>query len=98
MSTGTELDVDLELGDTIYTEDGTELGTIRGFDDEGFYVTASIDIEAPMPSHVTAAPSGEHNVMWRCWQCGEMGKIEDIPDQCPACGAGGEELYYWTED
>lgn len=96
MSTGKELEID--LGETVYTEDGTELGTIRGFDDEGFYVTASVDIDAPTPNHVTMSKTGERNVMWRCWQCGEMGKIDDIPDDCPACGAGGEELYYWTED
>lgn len=88
----------LELGDTVYTEDGTELGTVRGFDDNGFYVSANVGIDAPMPEHVVGAPTGESNVMWRCWQCGEMGKIDDIPDECPDCGAGAEELYYWTED
>ncbi|MGB9964494.1 PRC-barrel domain-containing protein [Halobacterium hubeiense] len=28
------------LGATVYDEDGEKLGTIRGFDDDGFYVTA----------------------------------------------------------
>jgi len=27
-----------------------------------------------------------------------MGKIENIPDECPSCGAGREEIYYWQED
>lgn len=91
--------VRLSLGEGIYTAEGNRVGTIRGFDDSGFYVSMRADVDAPVPSaHSTAGGAGEIDLMWRCWQCGETGRIDDIPDGCPSCGAGGEELYYWTED
>ena len=95
---GTQQRARLDLGDGIYTEDGTKVGTIRGFDDSGFYVAISPEIDAPTPEHRSTGGAGEADLMWRCWQCGEMGRIIDIPDSCPSCGAGSEELYYWSED
>lgn len=91
--------VTLSLGEGVYTEDGTRVGTIRGFDNSGFYVSIQGDVEAPTPSSTVATHgTGEFDLMWRCWQCGETGRIDEMPDSCPNCGAGAEELYYWTED
>jgi len=95
----TEQTPGVDLGDGIYTAEGARVGTIRGFDDQGFYVSLRDGVAAPTPSESsTGGGAGEFDLMWRCWQCGEMGQIEDIPDTCPSCGAGAEELYYWSED
>jgi hypothetical protein len=91
---------DVTFGTGIYTEDGRELGTIRGFDEHGFYVSFREGLEALSSEHVKSGGAwGEAELMWRCWQCGEMGRIEDdLPENCVSCGAAREELYYWTED
>lgn len=86
------------FGQAIYAEDGRKLGTVRGFDEHGFYVTTEEGIEALSAEHTAAGTPGEATLMWRCWRCGEMGDIEDIPDGCPACGAPKEDIYYWQED
>lgn len=90
----------LDLGERIYDEDGEELGTIRGFDGAGFYVTMREGIEAMSVEHVRSGHEfGEAELMWRCSKCGEMGELEDdLPEGCPSCGAAKEDLYYWTED
>ncbi|MCT9094793.1 hypothetical protein [Haloarchaeobius sp. HME9146] len=90
----------LRFGTDIYTEDGTKVGTIRGFDEHGFYVTADEGIEGMSIEHIRAGHEfGEGELMWRCWECGEMGRLNnDIPDTCPDCGTGREDIYYWTED
>jgi rubrerythrin len=85
----------VEFGQAIYTEAGVKLGTVRGFDESGFYVTAVGGVE------LVDEQSGSVHVealMWRCWDCGEMGKLGEIPDECPDCGAPREELYHWQED
>lgn len=90
---------DLSLGDPVYSDDGTRIGSIRGFDESGCYVTLSGDVTAPTPGHLhTGGIAGEADLMWRCWECGEVGKIDSIPEACPSCGAEREDLYYWTED
>ena len=66
---------DLAFGQTVYDEDGTELGTIRGFDKHGFYVTVEEGIQALADDHRTTGPAGEAELMWRCWECGAMGEI-----------------------
>ena len=88
------------LGQTVYDEDGEELGSIRGFDEAGFYVTMREGYEALSVEHArTGHEFGEGYLMWRCTECGEMGRIDDdLPDQCPNCDAPKEDLYYWTED
>ena len=89
---------EIAFGNEVFDEDGRRLGTIRGFDEHGFYVTMDDGIEALSGEHVTAGEPGEATLMWRCWRCGEMGKIEDIPERCTNCGAPKEDIYYWTED
>ena len=90
----------LAFGETVYDDDGNELGRIRGFDEHGFYVTLEEGLEALSKEHVTSGHEfGEAELMWRCWECGEMGELdEDIPEACPSCGAPKEDIYYWTED
>ncbi|MEF8779945.1 MAG: hypothetical protein V5A46_04645 [Haloferacaceae archaeon] len=88
----------VQIGQQIYDEAGNELGTVRGLDDEGFYVFTHEEVGS-VPLSDARDIFGKAYVMWRCWQCGEMGKIEgDLPETCPACGAAREELYYWAED
>ncbi|PSP79374.1 hypothetical protein BRC81_05165 [Halobacteriales archaeon QS_1_68_20] len=100
MSKETPESADLSLGEPVYDDDGHQLGTIRGFDQNGFYVTLQEGMEALSVHHVRSDPTfGEADLMWRCLDCGEMGELEgDIPDNCPNCGVSKENLYYWTED
>jgi ABC-type ATPase with predicted acetyltransferase domain len=86
------------FGESIYDADGNELGTVRGFDEHGFYVSTEDGIAALSSEHLASGPAGEAELMWRCWSCGEMGDIEEIPTECPACGAPKEDIYYWQED
>lgn len=98
----TTVDVeDLNFGTRVYDAEGRQLGTIRGFDADGFYVTLREGIEGLSAAHVRAGTdaSGEAELMWRCRSCGEMGDIEALPEGgCPNCGAPREELYYYTDD
>jgi Zn finger protein HypA/HybF involved in hydrogenase expression len=92
-------DVDFDLGQHIYDDEGTKLGTIRGLDEHGFYVSTEDGIQALSAEHVTSTANfGEAELTWRCWECGAMGDIEELPEECPDCGAPKEDLYYWTED
>lgn len=90
----------ISFGVPVYTEDGTQVGTVQGFDEHGVYVSAEEGIEGMSVTHQRVGKNfGEGELMWRCWGCGEMGRIdEDIPDECPGCATGREDLYYWTED
>ena len=87
---------ELDLGRTVYDADGNELGTVRGFDEQGFYVTAAADVVV-LEDETKTSDHGDA-IMWRCWECGEMGQIENIPEECPSCGAPKEDIYYWQED
>jgi ABC-type ATPase with predicted acetyltransferase domain len=87
------------VGTTVYTEDGRALGTVRGFDEDGFFVTTREGIASLSVEHERAGHEfGEAELMWRCTQCGEMGDIEELPESCPNCDAPKEDIYYWTED
>jgi hypothetical protein len=87
------------VGQTVYAEDGSELGSIRGFDEDGFYVTVRDGVAAMSVEHERAGHEfGEAELAWRCANCGEMGDIEELPDECPNCDAPKEDIYYWTED
>ncbi|MFB6155890.1 MAG: rubredoxin-like domain-containing protein [Haloferacaceae archaeon] len=92
-------DLRATVGTTVYDGDGEKLGTIRGFDEDGFYVTVREGVSSMSISHERAGHDfGEAELAWRCATCGEMGDIEDLPDHCPNCGAPKEDIYYWTED
>ncbi|WP_226039926.1 anaerobic ribonucleoside-triphosphate reductase [Natrinema sp. DC36] len=91
---------ELDFGQTVYDEDGDEIGRIRGFERSGFFVTTREGVEAMSVEHARSGQSfGEAELMWRCMECGEMGDIEGgLPDECPNCGTEREDLMYWTED
>ncbi|WP_251342042.1 DUF7130 family rubredoxin-like protein [Haloplanus halophilus] len=90
---------DLTVGRTVYDSEGTALGTIRGFDEDGFFVTTREGIEALSIEHERAGHEfGEAELVWRCSRCGAVGDIDDMPEACPDCDAPREDLYYWTED
>ena len=88
--------LEVRAGKTVYDEDGEVLGTVRGFDEHGFYVTATREVEVLPEESIRGERSDA--LMWRCWECGEMGKLDEIPETCPACGAPKEDIYYWQED
>ncbi|WP_135821809.1 DUF7130 family rubredoxin-like protein [Halostella litorea] len=90
----------LDIGQTVYDEDGTELGHIRGFDRGGFFVSTRDGVEGLSVEHARSGHEfGEAELMWRCTECGEMGEIDEgLPDRCPGCGSEKEALMYWTED
>ena len=90
----------LGFGTDVYAEDGTKIGQIRGFDEDGFYVTLREGLEGMSVEHVRSGKEfGEAHLMWRCTECGEMGELNnDLPEACPNCDAPKEQLYYWTED
>ena len=91
---------ELAFGQVVYDEEGTELGTVRGFDRSGFFVTTREGIEAMSVERARAGQEfGEAAMMWRCLECGEMGSLSGgLPDTCPDCGTEKENLMYWTED
>lgn len=93
----------LSIGQPVYDGDGNEIGTVRGFDEDGVFVSTREGIAGLSVAHEHSVPGyGEAELMWRCSDCGAMGDLEDdpegIPEGCPDCGAPKEHLYYWTED
>jgi len=90
----------LGFGTAVYTEDGHRIGQIRGFDEEGFYITLREGLEGMSVEHVRSGKEfGEAELMWRCLECGEMGPLDrELPNTCPSCSTERENLYYWTED
>lgn len=86
----------VQAGKEVYNAAGEKLGTVRGFDEHGFYVTADRNVE--VLSDDAEIVEGSDALMWRCWECGEMGQLAGIPEECPACGAPREDIYYWQED
>lgn len=98
---GEEMDpVPVSPGETLYTDDGTAVGTVRGIEKGGVFVTLRDGKESLSVDHARSGHNfGEAELMWRCMECGEMGEIdEDLPDNCPNCGTEREDLMYWTED
>jgi Zn finger protein HypA/HybF involved in hydrogenase expression len=93
MST-TDSDIQIDLGGAVYDEDGTKLGTIRGLDRHGFYVSAESNADV-LSNERAPGRTDETALMWRCWECGEMGRLTDMPESCPACGAPKENIYCW---
>ncbi|ACV12781.1 conserved hypothetical protein [Halorhabdus utahensis DSM 12940] len=89
---------EVTFGTGVYDEAGNKLGTVRGFDEHGFYVSTDDGIAALSSEHLASGIAGEAELMWRCWSCGEMGQIEQLPEECPSCGAPKEDIYYWEED
>jgi predicted RNA-binding Zn-ribbon protein involved in translation (DUF1610 family) len=94
-----DTDTTVDVGQRVFDEEGTELGTVRGIDDDGFLVSTREGIEALSVAHEHSSPVvGEAELMWRCSDCGEMGEITALPETCPNCGAPREEIYYYVDD
>lgn len=96
----TEEATSLSFGQTLYDEDGRPVGSVRGMEEGGVFLTTREGVESLSIQHARSGHAfGEAELMWRCLNCGEMGELDDdLPDQCPNCGAEREELMYWTED
>lgn len=93
--------LDLEFGQTLYTEDGRPVGLVQGIDESRVVLSIDEDVDVTdLERHHRSGQSfGEAELMWRCTNCGEMGEIEEgLPDTCPTCGTEKEDLMYWTED
>jgi len=92
--------LEVGFGQTVYDEDGKELGNVRGLEKGGFFVSTRQGVESMSVEHARSGHDfGEAELMWRCTECGEMGEIDEgIPDECPNCGEPKEALMYWTED
>jgi rubrerythrin len=89
----------LTVGQTVYDDEGAKLGTVRGFDENGVFVTTREGIEALSVEHERAGHEfGGAELVWRCSRCGAVGELGDLPAECPDCAAPREDLYYWTED
>ena len=88
------------FGEAVYNAEGEVLGTIRGLEEGGFFVTTREGVESLSVEHARSGHDfGEAELMWRCTVCGEMGEIrEGLPENCPNCGTEKENLMYWTED
>jgi hypothetical protein len=96
----TEEATSISFGQTLYDEAGQPVGTVRGMEEGGVFLTTRDGVEGLSIEHVRSGHSfGEAELMWRCLDCGEMGEIDDgLPEQCPSCGTERENLMYWTED
>ena len=87
------------IGTRVFDDEGTQLGRVRGFEDDGFFVATVEGIEALSVEHERAGHEfGEATLMWQCGNCGEMGDIEALPEECPNCGVDRTEILYAIED
>lgn len=84
----------------MYNADGKRVGSVRGYEEGGFFVTTRGGIEELSIEHARSGHDfGEAHLMWRCMECGEMGELDEgLPARCPNCGVEKEELMWWTED
>ena len=89
----------VDIGEPVFDREGNHLGTIRGFNEDGLFVTTREGIEALSIEHERAGHEfGQAELMWRCSDCGAVGDLAAFPDACPDCGSPREHLYYWIED
>ena len=95
-----ETERQISFGESVYDEDGNRVGSVRGLDEHGFYVSTAEGVVAMSTEHEAENKSGVKELHWRCWECGELGTLEgtDLPENCPSCDAPREELYYWQQD
>ncbi|MDY6819052.1 MAG: hypothetical protein SVG88_10365 [Halobacteriales archaeon] len=92
-------EIEVSIGEAVYNADGEQIGSVRGVDEDGFFVTTREGVEAMSVEHERAGQTfGEAELLWRCADCGAVGDIADMPDECPDCGAQREALFYWIED
>lgn len=91
--------IHISIGEAVYNDEGEQIGSVRGIDEDGFFVTTRDGVEALSVEHERAGHAfGEAELLWRCSECGAVGDIAEIPETCPDCGAEKEALFYWIED
>lgn len=90
----------LSFGQVLYDESGDPVGTVRGMEAGGVFLTTREGVEGLSVRHVRSGHAfGEAELVWRCLDCGEMDELRDtLPQHCPNCGTSRENLMYWTED
>jgi len=90
----------LSFGQVLYDDAGQPVGSVRGMEAGGVFLTTRDGVESFSVEHVRSGHSfGQAELMWRCLNCGEMSDISDtLPESCPNCGVEREQLMYWTED
>jgi len=91
---------DLTFGQVLYDDAGRPVGSVRGMEAGGVFLTTRAGVESLSVEHARSGHSfGQAELMWRCLNCGEMGDLGDeFPERCPNCGIEHEELMYWVED
>ncbi|WP_254280455.1 DUF7130 family rubredoxin-like protein [Haloarcula marina] len=96
----TDAATSLSFGQILYDEACEPVGTVRGMEAGGVFLTTREGVEALSVQHARSGHTfGEAELMWRCTNCGEMGELDGgVPDTCPNCDAERERLMYWTED
>ncbi|MDS0284605.1 DUF7130 family rubredoxin-like protein [Haloarcula onubensis] len=90
----------LSFGQVLYDDAGRPVGSVRGMEAGGVFLTTRDGVESLSVEHARSGHAfGQAELMWRCMNCGEMGDIDgDLPANCPNCGVDREDLMYWTED
>ena len=90
----------LSFGQVLYDESGHPVGSVRGMEAGGIFMTTREGVESLSIQHARSGHAfGEATLMWRCMTCGEMGRLKnELPENCPNCGVEREELMYWIED
>ena len=90
----------LAVGEDLYDSDGERVGSVRGHEEGGVFVSTREGIEKLSVEHARSGHYfGEAYLMWRCMNCGEMGELDKgQPEQCPNCGIEQEHLEWWKED
>ena len=88
------------VGQALYTQAGEPVGTVRGLEEGGVFVSTRGGVEALSIEHARSGHErGEAELVWRCMPRGEVGHIRrTVPDSCPSCGGPREALRYLTED
>jgi len=90
----------LSFGQELYDEAGHPVGTVRGIESGGVFLTTREGVESLSVRHARSGHAfGEAELTWRCLNCGEMDALDDgLPETCPNCGTERESLMYRTED
>lgn len=87
-------------GEDVFNADGELLGSVRGIETGGFFVSSRNGVARLSIEHARSGHDfGEAELVWRCTVCGELGELDEgFPDTCPNCNTEKENIMYWTED
>jgi len=85
----TTSDRDVNFGATVYDAEGEKLGEVRGFDEHGFYVTATEGVEGlPLGHDRTEGTLGEADLMWGCWRRSFPRRARPVAPRRRTCTTG----------